>query len=210
MKSMKSMKRYVVEFRRKRKKKTDYNLRIKLLSSGKPRLVVRKKLNNITAQIISYEQKGDKVLVSAHTKELEKFGWKYHRGNIPAAYLLGLLLGRKAIKTRIKQVIFDIGMHTSIKACAIYAVLKGVIDAGLEVPHNEKIFPKQEKIRGESISDYADKLNKGNIEKYKKQFSNYLKKGLKPEEITKNFEEVRNKIGILQGGKNNKEENKKN
>jgi len=191
---MRKSKARTVEFRRKRKKKTDYHLRIKLLSSKKPRLVVRKKLNNLTAQIIIYEPKGDKVLVSAHTGELKNLGWKYHKGNIPSAYLLGFLIGKKAAEKKIKEVILDIGQHTSIKEGAVYAVLKGAVDTGLNIPHNKKIFPSEEKAKGGAISRYAGELSKKDQEKYKKQFSSYIKQGINPQDITKNFEEVKKKI----------------
>ena len=56
--------KYRVPFRRRREGKTDYRKRLKLLLSRKPRLVVRKSLNNIIAQIVEYDEKGDRVVVS--------------------------------------------------------------------------------------------------------------------------------------------------
>jgi len=49
---------YLVKFRRRRKNITDYRKRLKLLKSKKPRLVVRRFLNNIIAQITLYNEKG--------------------------------------------------------------------------------------------------------------------------------------------------------
>lgn len=188
-------KRYTVEYRRKREQKTDYKYRMKLLSSQKPRLVVRKSLNNIYANIISYDEKGDKILVSASTKELRKLGWKYHGGNVPSACLVGLLIAKKAMSKKIREAILDMGPHTSIKECAVYAVLKGAITAGLKIPHNDKILPSDSRARGEAIAGYAKELAK-DAEKYKKQFSGYLKRNIRPEDIAKNFEETRKKIGV--------------
>jgi len=37
-------------------------------------------------------------------------------------------------------------------------------------------------------------LKENDPERYEKQFSSYLKNGLKPENISKHFEEVKNKI----------------
>ena len=52
---MSRSKTQVVPFKRKREGKTDYKKRLKLLSSSKPRLVIRKSLKNMTVQIIEYE-----------------------------------------------------------------------------------------------------------------------------------------------------------
>ena len=62
--------RYRVPFRRRREGKTNYHKRLALLKSGKPRLVVRKTLNHHVAQIVLYDPKGDRTIVSAHTREL--------------------------------------------------------------------------------------------------------------------------------------------
>ena len=58
-------------YKRKKNGKTDYKKRLKLLKSRKPRLVIRKSLTQITAQVIQYQDEGDKVLVSAHSSELK-------------------------------------------------------------------------------------------------------------------------------------------
>jgi large subunit ribosomal protein L18 len=61
---------YCVPYRRRHEGKTDYRARRALVISGKPRLVVRSTLKNVTAQIIVAKPHGDEVLVSAHSKEL--------------------------------------------------------------------------------------------------------------------------------------------
>jgi len=137
-----------MKLRRKREGKTDYKKRLEIVKSKKLRLVVRKSLKNIQVQIIEYHPDGDKVILSAHTKELiKKYNWKAKR-NTPTAYLIGLLIASKAKQKNIKQVIFDIGLYKSIKGAIIYAVLKGAVDNGLDIPHNKDIFPKQERILG--------------------------------------------------------------
>src|SRR3989338_9781987 len=142
---------YSVQFRRKREGKTDYRKRLRILLSQKPRLVVRKSLKNINAQIVSYDIKGDKVIAAANSRELEKLGWNVHKANLPAAYLTGLLIGIKAKKHKIKELVLDIGLYTSGKGVKAYACLRGVIDAGLEIPHSDQILPSMERIRGEHI-----------------------------------------------------------
>src|SRR3989338_9885825 len=106
---MKKYKIYAVQHRRKRKGKTNYRKRIKLLLAGKPRLVIRKSIKNITAQIVRFTKKGDEVLATAHSRELEKIGWSLPKGNTPSAYLVGLLIGQKAKKAGINDLILDIG-----------------------------------------------------------------------------------------------------
>lgn len=145
---MKSHKTKVVTFKRKREGKTDYNKRIKLLASNKPRLVIRKSLKNITAQIIEYSTQGDKVAVSAHSRELIKLGWKGYRRNLPAAYLVGLLCGSKARQKKINEAILDLGLYQSVKGSVFYAVLKGVLDAGVHVPHDESVIPPESRLIG--------------------------------------------------------------
>jgi large subunit ribosomal protein L18 len=150
--------RHVLPHRRKREGKTDYRLRLRLLKSGKPRLVVRKSLKNITCQIVRYEVEGDRTIVSSHSGELKKFGWKFHGGNIPSAYLTGLLCAEKAKKHRINNAVLDIGLYTSTPGNRLYSALKGAVDGGLEIPHSGEILPKPERFAGKHIAEYNKKL----------------------------------------------------
>ena len=185
-------KRYTVPLKRKREGKTDYKARLKILSSKKIRLTIRKKLNIIIAQLIEYSPDGDKVIVSATTSDLRKLGWGYHINNLPSSYLVGYLLGHKAQSHKIKSAILDMGLHSSLKGSSLYATLKGAIDSGLEIPVNEEVLPSEDRIKGKHIQEYALKM--GNSEKYKKQFSRYVKQNVKPEEIGKNLELTKKKI----------------
>jgi len=193
----------IVPFKRKRQGKTDYRKRLRLIASNKPRLVVRRALKNIIVQIIESNPKGDKVLVSAHTNELKKnFDWKIAKRNIPTAYLTGLLAGVKAKSKNINEAILDIGLNPPTKGSIFYAALKGAIDAGLKIPHSNEILPTENRIKGEHIANYA-KLLSSDKEKYEKQFSQYLKNQIKPEEFSQYFNAVKEKI--LKGVKNAEE-----
>ncbi len=150
--------RYCTKFRRRREGKTDYKARKALIISGRPRLVTRASINNVIAQVIVAKPKGDEVLVSAHSRELEKFGWKAPRGNLPAAYLTGYLCGLKAKAAGVQEAIFDIGLYAPTKGARIFAVLKGVLDAKLNVPHSEDKLPDEKRLRGEHIAAYAQNL----------------------------------------------------
>ena len=184
---------YTVQFRRKRKGITNYKKRLKLLLSRKPRLVVRRSLKNIHAQIIEYDKKGDKVLAAVNSIALEKFGWKAGKGNLPSSYLVGLLLGKKAKEKNIKEVILDIGLYNSIKGSRIYALVKGILDAGIFVPCAKEMLPKEERINGDHISKYASEI-KSQKEEYEKRFSNYIKNNVDPTSLKKYFDETKNKI----------------
>ncbi|MFH0832665.1 MAG: 50S ribosomal protein L18 [Candidatus Aenigmatarchaeota archaeon] len=176
--------------RRRRELKTDYGKRLKLLKGRKTRLVVKRNLDNIHVQFINYEKNGDKTVVEEISKNLVKYGWKYHCGNLPAAYLIGLAAGLKAKKLGIDEAILDTGMQMSIKGGAIYAAVAGVIDSGMKVPVGEAM-PDKERISGKHIAEYAKSIGK---EKYEKQFSGYIKKGAKPEDMSINFEDVKKNI----------------
>ena len=186
--------RYRVPFRRRREGKTNYRLRRALVLSRMPRLVVRLTLKHVIIQIIEAEAIGDKVLVSAHSNELKKkYGWLNNCGNIPSAYLTGLLCGLKAMANGVEKAFLDIGLHAPSKGTRVFAALKGVIDAGVEVPYSEDILPDDDRISGKHIANYGSELS-SEPEVYKKMFSKCLSKGARPEEITKNFSEVKDKI----------------
>src|SRR3989304_8065432 len=122
---------YCAPQRRRREGKTDYSARKALILSNKPRLVIRGTLKNMMTQLIVAKPCGDEVLVSAHSRELAKYGWKTSRGNLPAAYLTGFLCGSKAKTKGIEDVIADIGLFSPSKGARVFAGLKGFADAGL-------------------------------------------------------------------------------
>ena len=182
---------YKVPFRRRREGKTKYKRRIALLKSRTPRLVVRKHNRDIVVQIIAFTPEGDITLSSVSKKELENLGWVVKR-NTPTAYLYGLLIGKKAKEKGIQKLILDMGLNSPTKNNICYAVAKGVKDSGVEIKIGFEFDEKR--IKGEHIANYAKMLKEKNEEEYKKRFSGYLKKGIKPEEITKLFEETKQKI----------------
>ena len=185
--------RYALPFRRRREGRTDYKLRRALVRSGKPRAVVRVTNKYVYVQIANAELRGDIVRASASSKELGKMGWKGATGNIPSAYLTGTLAARRAIAGGIKEAVLDIGLKSSTKGSKLFAVLKGLSDAGLDIPHSDDPIPDKERLGGVHISEYAKKLS-GEAELYKKKFSAYLKRGLKPEDLSNHFEKVRQQI----------------
>jgi large subunit ribosomal protein L18 len=186
--------RYRVPFRRRREGKTNYRLRRALVLSRMPRLVVRLTLKHVIIQITEAEAIGDKVLVSAHSNELKKkYGWLNNCGNIPSAYLTGLLCGLKAMASGVDKAFLDVGLHVPSKGTRVFAALKGAVDAGVDVPYSEDIIPDEDRISGKHIADYGNELS-SEIEVYKQRFSGLLSRGTRPEEITNNFSVVKDKI----------------
>lgn len=147
--------RYRVPFRRRREGKTNYHVRYKLILSKKPRVVVRKSNASTTLQLVMAEQTGDKTLLTVNSRQLQDFGYTFSKSNLPAAYLTGLLFGKKMLALGISEGIADIGLHASTKGNRIYAAVKGVVDAGVDVPHSPEIFPAEERISGKHIKEYT-------------------------------------------------------
>lgn len=162
---------YRTPFRRRREGKTDFRKRLALLKSGKNRFVVRILSNNVICQVVQYTPGGDKVLVSASSLELAKYGWKGHTGNAPAAYLTGLLCGIKAKEVKVGECVLDIGLHTPVKGSNVFAALRGAVDAGMSIPHSDDSMPEDKRISGKIIAAHT-----------------------KNKDLPKNFQEVKTKI----------------
>ena len=175
--------------RRRRSALTDYSKRVELLKGGMPRVVVRKSNRGISIQIIGYEQRGDRVLASANSKELAKMDWP-SRSNIPTAYLTGLLLARKA-KSIESNLVLDIGLYKPAKSTVVFAAAKGVVDGGLKLVNSIEFDPKR--LSGQHIADYAKSL-KSNDAAYKKQFSGYIEGKIDAERLAELFESAKKKI----------------
>jgi large subunit ribosomal protein L18 len=142
--------------RRRREARTNYHQRLRLLKSGKPRLVARKSNRHVRAQLILTGPQGDQTIASATSEDLAEYGWEAPTGNLPAAYLTGLLAGKRAVEAGLESAVLDIGLNTATPGNKVFAVQEGVIDAGLEVPHNDEVFADWERTRGEHIAEYAE------------------------------------------------------
>lgn len=175
-----------VAFRRKRDGQTDYRKRLRLILSNKPRLVFRKSIKYVWLQLATYNEKGDLITVSAHSKELKKLGWKGSCNNTPAAYLTGLLFAKKTKEIKVTGVIADNGLYATVAKSTFYGALKGVVDGGLNIPVSEEVFPSEDRLNGSHIKAYAEQLQG---DKLKKQFASQDVLN-----ITDNFDEVKKKI----------------
>jgi large subunit ribosomal protein L18 len=147
--------RYKVAFRRRREGRTDYHQRLKLLMSKQARVVARRSLKHMRLQLVIPKPEGDQTMVHADSTELGSYGYTGPTGNTPSAYLTGLLFGYKARKAGYENAVLDMGLQVSSTGCRVYAALKGIVDSGLDVPHNPEIFPGESRIRGEEIKEYT-------------------------------------------------------
>ncbi len=150
--------------RRRREGLTDYRKRLKLVKSGLPRLVVRRTNRYIIAQVIRSKLGGDETLITVTSKKLADYGWKAGFKNTPAAYLTGFLAGLLAKKKGVEKAVVDIGLHRAVKGSKVFAVIKGFIDAGVDVTAGEEVFPEEDRIRGVPIMEYYRSIKESDVE----------------------------------------------
>lgn len=174
-----------------RKGKTNYRKRERLLMGKTDFLSVKVSTQNVFAQVLRPELKGDKVITSVHSRELNSYGWKGSLKNMSACYLVGFLLGRKCEKMGIDHVVLYTGIRPF--TARIASCVRGLIEAGVTSPHSEEILPPNERIRGEHIATYAS-LMKENEDKYRTRFSGLLASGMNPETYPDHFDTVKNQI----------------
>ena len=136
--------------RRLREEKTNYKKRGTMLMGKRDFITVNITNENTQVQILKPGMEGDKVVASAHSRYLLEKGWKGSRKSVPAAYLTGYLAGKKALGKGAKDAILYTGTRRYTQRMA--AALKGVIDAGVQVPANEETFPPENRLNGEHLT----------------------------------------------------------
>ena len=153
--------------RRLREEKTNYRKRGTMLMGKREFITVNISNENTQVQILKPEITVDKVVASAHSRYLLDKGWKGSRKSVPAAYLTEYIAGKKALVKGSKGAILYTGTRKYTQRMA--AALKGVIDAGLEVPASSETFPSNERINGEHLTV------KNDISKVKSAIDNEVK-----------------------------------
>ena len=157
-------------FRRRKEGKTNYRKRLALLKSKKPRIVVRKSNKYMRVQFALYEPDGDRIVASSISSELKKYGWNHSFSNTPSAYLTGFIAGKKAMAKGINEGILDIGLHAPRKGARVFAALKGVADAGIDVPYSDDVVPSEDRLYGkhidESLASKVEEVKKKIEEEY--------------------------------------------
>jgi len=144
--------RYQTKLHRRKDGKTDYRMRLALLKSGKPRVVVRRSLRNIRVQFADYDEKGDHIIASAIGTELQnKYQWKHSISTTPAAYLTGLLAAQRAKEAGVSDSVLDIGRQVPVKGGKVFAALQGVLDAGISCPCSKEKLPAKDRVLGSHL-----------------------------------------------------------
>ena len=143
-------------FRRRKAGLTDYRRRLKLLRGQMPRAVVRVSNTRTTCQLVSWAADGDLVSINVTGSDLvKKHGWPEGRSlkSVPASYLVGFAMGKAAVASGASEAVLDIGLAANTRGGRVYAALKGMCDAGLEIPHSEDVYPEDERLNGAHIDD---------------------------------------------------------
>ncbi|XP_014777774.1 60S ribosomal protein L5 [Octopus bimaculoides] len=103
-------------------------------------------------------------------------------------------------KPRAFRAFLDVGLSRTTTGARVFGAMKGAVDGGMEIPHNVKRFPgydaesgefkaevHRDHIFGKHVANYMSTLQEENEETYKKQFSRYIKLGITPESIEKQY-----------------------
>jgi len=203
-------------------------------NTPKNRLIVRISNKDVTAQIAYARIEGDYVLAAAYSHELPRYGIKHGLTNYAACYSTGLLLARRILtkfgmderypgKEEADGEMYevednetgpgafrahlDVGLARTTTGAKVFAVMKGVVDGGVEVPHSEKRFPGYDPeskeldasvlrrhILGQHVADYMSLLMEKDEDSFKKQFSHYAKLGITSGELEDLYKNAHIKI----------------
>ena len=145
--------RYRVPFRRRREGVTDYRQRLRLLLSDRPRAVVRVSNTRVLVALTVYDEVGDRVVAGADSSELASIGFPAASlCSTPAAYLTGYLAGLRAKQHGALEAVFDAGLTRPTEGGRLLSALKGLLDAGVEIPHGTKsAFPTKDRLSGQHL-----------------------------------------------------------
>lgn len=144
--------RYRVPFRRRREGRTDYRARLRLLKSGRPRAVVRFSRGRVLVALTTYHPEGDRILAAAESRELTRIGFPSGRSvSTPASYLTGYLAGLRARAAGADAAVLDVGLRRPTKGGRLMGALRGLLDAGLTIPHGEERFPSADRLNGSHL-----------------------------------------------------------
>mmetsp|Transcript_10061 Transcript_10061/g.18133 ORF Transcript_10061/g.18133 Transcript_10061/m.18133 type:complete len:291 (-) Transcript_10061:3003-3875(-) len=201
-------------------------------NAPKYRLVVRFTSRDIIAQVVAARIHGDEVISAAYAHELPKYGVKLGLTNFSAAYCVGLLCARRVLTKmglaelytgaeevngemfemeededkRPFRALLDIGLTSTTTGHKVFAVMKGAVDGGLDVPHNEKRFPAYSKeegfdpevlksrIFGEHVQEYMEYLADEDEDRYKMQFGRYIAEGITGDMLPEIYEKAHEAI----------------
>lgn len=199
-------------------------------NTPKYRIVVRFTNKDITAQIVYSRIEGDHTVCSAYAHELPRYGIKHGLTNYAAAYATGLLLARRHLKDiKLDSVykgfeadgnvhfdvekeegnpnpftaVLDVGLARTTTGAKIFAVMKGVADGGINVPHSETRFygydseekkydaeAHRDRIFGKHVAEYMKSLKEDDEDAYKRQFGRFISAGITSDNMAELYQKA--------------------
>jgi len=203
-------------------------------NTPKNRMIVRISNKDVTAQIAYARIEGDVVISAAYSHELPKYGVNCGLTNYASCYCTGLLLARRTLATfnladkyegQVEadgemysvedaetgpgafRAHLDVGLARTTTGAKVFAVMKGAVDGGIDVPHSEKRFPGfdaesgelnaevlKDHIFGKHVANYMRQLLEEDEDLYKRQFSKYVKEGITADELEDIYKTAHQKI----------------
>jgi len=202
-------------------------------NAKKYRLVVRIGNKNVTCQIMYSTIKGDVCMEAAYSNELPGFGCKVGLTNYAACYATGLLIARRMLTklkladtyqgntdeingeyymieesedeeaSRPFRCYLDVGLARTSTGANLFGCLKGAVDGGLQIPHDDKRFPgfdTEEKsldaethakyIFGGHVGDYMEELEEDDTTEFQRKFAVYIANGINSENMKEMLEKT--------------------
>merc|ERR1712205_247375 len=210
-------------------------------NSPKYRFVVRFTNRDVICQVVYATLAGDVCIASAYSHELPKYGMKAGLTNYAATYATGLLCARRLLtkygladayegktedlgedyhveqgdeEARPFKCFLDTGLVRTSTEARVFAAMKGAVDGGLDIPHNEKRFAGydlQDKshdpdtleryIKGGVVAEYAEELQEEEPEKFEQQFAKYLAADFDPTELEDPVHEKKERVKPADAGR---------
>lgn len=192
----------------------------------KARLVVRITNRKVICSIVKAFLDGDRTIAYADSTELKNYGVTFGLTNQFAAYATGFLCARRVLQSNGLESIYkptkltgeysitkdideehvayraylDIGLARSSRGANVFIAMKGASDAGLQIPHSEKLFfgytkeggldanKLRERIFMKQNIEHMINLRDNDADAYNRQFGGYVRLGINPEEIEAKLE----------------------
>ena len=182
-----------MKFKRRRLGLTNYKKRLALVKGNMDRVVVRKTNRRIIGQMVSYEEKGDKIIGCADSNELVK-ALRMAEQDQQAHCVPNWAAPCQEGEGQEARSVLDIGIARPGEELDTFRIREGMHRRRPEAQGQLEIDMKM--LDAAKIAKYAETL-KGDKAAFKKQFGGYSEKGVQPETLPKLFNEVKAKI--LQG-----------
>merc|ERR1712076_304735 len=187
-------KRYQTKFRRRREGKTDYQARKGLcaqyknkFNTPKYRMIVRCTNKDVVCQIAYSRMQGDIIVAAAYSctglllarRVLNKF--KLDELYVGQTEADGEEYNVEPVDDgpRPFRCFLDVGLNRTTTGNKVFGALKGALDGGLDIPHNNKRFP--------GFDDESKEIDA-------KQFSRYIKAGIEPDQLEDLYSKVHENI----------------